>query len=187
MELDENNFVRQIKKKNKKALDFAVDRYGNLVFKVVRSVLNTNYFSQYVEECVNDVFWAVWNNIQSFDEAKGSFKHWISAIAKYKAIDYKRRLYKHSTTECIDENLLGLEVSTENAIVSQENREELLRAIHELKEEDREIFIRRYFLDEEIESIAKTFSVDRNLVDQRLSRGRRFLREKLTLLKGEVR
>lgn len=55
-----------------------------------------------------------------------------------------------------------------------------------MKDEDREIFIRRYFLYEDIENIAKTFGVDRNLIDKRLSRGRKFLKEKLVLLKGEI-
>lgn len=74
----------------------------------------------------------------------------------------------------------------ESIIISKENREELLRAINDMKDEDREIFIRRYFLYEGIESIAKTFGVERNLIDKRLSRGRKFLKEKLTLLEGEI-
>ena len=57
---------------------------------------------------------------------------------------------------------------------------------NDMKDEDREIFIRRYFLGEGIENIARTFSVDRNVVDQRLSRGRQYLKEKLVFLKGEM-
>lgn len=186
MDIDENNFIIQIKKKNTKALDFVVDNYSNLVFKVTRSVLNSGFHSQSIEECVNDVFWSVWNNIESFDEEKGNFKYWITAVAKYKAIDYKRKLFKESIAECIDDYSLSDEVSTENLIISKENRKELLKAINDLKDEDREIFIRRYFLYEEVENIAKTFGVNRNLVDKRLSRGRKFLKEKLILLKGEI-
>ncbi|SUY65194.1 RNA polymerase factor sigma-70 [Clostridium sporogenes] len=55
-----------------------------------------------------------------------------------------------------------------------------------MKKEDREIFIRRYFLDEKVENIANAFGVNRNLIDKRLSRGRKFLKEKLILLKGEI-
>lgn len=186
MNIDENNFIKQIKSKNPEALDFVVDSYSNLVFKVTRSVLNSDFHNEYVEECINDVFWAVWNNIESFDEEKGAFKYWITAIAKYKAIDYKRKLFKQSTTENIDDYAFCDEVSTEKVIISKENKEELFKAINEMKDEDKEIFIRRYFLYEGIENIAKTFGVDRNLVDKRLSRGRKFLKEKLILLKGEI-
>ncbi|WP_373845511.1 sigma factor-like helix-turn-helix DNA-binding protein, partial [Clostridium sp.] len=61
-----------------------------------------------------------------------------------------------------------------------------LEAINKMNSRDKEIFIRRYFLYEGIENIAKSFGVDRGLVDKRLSRGRKFLKEKLIVLKGEV-
>lgn len=186
MNIDENNFIAQIKNKNPEALEFAVDNYSKLVFKVAHSVLNSSFHSQHIEECVNDVFWAVWNNIESFDEKKGSFKYWITAISKYKAIDYKRKFFKESTVECIDDCTISDEVSTEKIIISKENRQELLKAIDGMKDQDREIFIRRYFLYEGIENIAKAFGVERNLVDKRLSRGRKFLKEKLILLKGDI-
>lgn len=186
MNINENNFIEQIKKKNAKALEFVVDNYSNLVFKVVRTVLNSSFDAQPAEECANDVFWAVWNNIESFDCEKGNFKYWITAISKYKAIDYKRKLFKQSTHGCIDDYNLQDELNIENVLILMENRDELLTAINDMKSEDKEIFIRRYFLYEGIENIAKTFGVDRNLVDKRLSRGRKFLREKLIPLKGEI-
>lgn len=181
---DENNFIRKIKNKDSKGLEFVVDNYSNLIFKIIYNVLNSGFHSQYAEECANDVFLGVWDNIDSFDEEKGEFKHWIAAISKYKAIDYKRKLYKQSTDECIDDYPLPSEVSTEGLIISEENNEELFTAIDFLNEEDKEIFIRRYFLHEDIDNIAKEFGVNRNLVDKRLSRGRKFLKKKLLLLKG---
>lgn len=186
MKVDDSNFIKEIKKKNTKALEFIVDEYSNLVFKVAGSVLNSSFHHQYVEECVNDIYWSVWNNIDSFDQEKGNFKYWITAIAKYKAIDYKRKLFKESIAEPIDDYIPSEEESIENMLVGKENREELLKAIDGMKEQDREIFIRRYFLYEGVENIAKSFGVNRNLVDKRFSRGRKFLKEKLMVLKGEV-
>lgn len=185
MRINEQNFIREIKNRNQQGLEFVVDHYSNLVFKIVGSVLNSRFYHQYVEECSNDVFLAVWNHISSFDEEKGEFKHWIAAVAKYKAIDYQRKLYKHHNVECIDDYALNDEVSLERIVVSKENKEELLHAIHTMNDDDREIFIRRYFLQENIETIANNFGVDRNWVDQRLSRGRKVLRKNL-ILNGEV-
>lgn len=186
MKIDEDNFIRQLKYKDSKALDFIVDEYSNLIFKIIRTVLNSNFHSQYVEECANDVFWSVWSNIDSFDEQKGNFKYWIAAISKYKAIDYKRKLFNQNNIESIDDHILCDHTSIENDFILNENKEEIFEAINYMKKEDREIFIRRYFLDEKIESIANTFGVNRNLIDKRLSRGRKFLKEKLILLKGEI-
>ncbi|MCW6112431.1 sigma-70 family RNA polymerase sigma factor [Clostridium sporogenes] len=186
MKIDANNFIEQIKYKNTKALDFIIDEYSNLVFKILHTMLNSNFHSQYVEECANDVFWSVWNNIDSFDEKKGNFKHWIAAISKYKAIDYKRKLFKQNIIESIDDHVLFDDTSIENNVILSENKEEIFQVMNDMKKEDREIFIRRYFLDEKVENIAKIFGVNRNLIDKRLSRGRKFLREKLILLKGEI-
>ncbi|CDI49929.1 sigma-70 family RNA polymerase sigma factor [Clostridium tetani] len=187
MNINEQNFIKEIRKRNTRALDYIVDNYSNLVFKIVGGVLNSSFYFQHVEECANDVFWSVWNNIESFDEEKGEFKHWIAAISKYKAIDYKRKLFKESTVEDIDDyyNLCD-EISTENIVVSKENKKEVLNAINNMKDEDREIFIRRYFLYEGVENIAKIFGVNRNSIDKRLSRGRKVLKKDLMHLKGEI-
>ncbi|NFV14564.1 sigma-70 family RNA polymerase sigma factor [Clostridium sporogenes] len=186
MKIDEDNFITQIKYKNSKALDFIVEEYSNLVFKIIHTVLNSNFHSQYVEECANDVFWSVWSNIDSFDREKGNFKYWIAAISKYKAIDYKRKLFKQNNIESIDNHILFGDTNIENNAILNENKKEILEAMNYMKKEDQEIFIRRYFLDEKVEDIAKIFGVNRNLIDKRLSRGRKFLKEKLILLKGEI-
>lgn len=185
MEIKDTNCVNQLKKKNIKALEFIIDKYGNLVYSVVRKVLNEGFNEPYVEECTNDVFLSVWNNIASFDEAKGNLKCWLAAISKYKAIDYQRKLYKQISIEWLDENQVYDEFTTENIVISKENRKELLTAIGDMNQQDREIFVRRYFLSEDIENIARTFAMDRNVVYQRLSRGRKLLKEKL-VVKGEI-
>ncbi len=185
MDIGEHNFVGQMKKKNTGALEFVVDHYANLVVYVVRGVLNPGYLSQYTDECVNDVFWAVWNHIYSFDEERGCFKSWLAAIARYRAIDCKRRLLSQQTKECQSSDDAGHDgAAVESAVIARESGRELLQAINELKAEDREIFIRRYFLDDRIDHIADSLQMDRNLVDKRLSRGRKLLREKLRHLKG---
>lgn len=186
MNIDENNFVEQIKRKNSKALEFVVDEYSNLVFKVVRTVLNSTFQLQYSEECVNDVFWAVWNNIGSFDPEKGKFKYWMTAIAKYKAVDYKRKLFNESTNDSVDNYNFQCGIDTEQTIISKENRKEILKAMKDMKELDKQIFIRRYFLCENIENIAESYGLNRNTIDKKLSRSRKFLREKLIILKGEI-
>ncbi|MDD7793176.1 sigma-70 family RNA polymerase sigma factor [Clostridium sp. 'White wine YQ'] len=186
MTINETNFIKQIKLRNTKALDFMVDTYSNLVFKVAHSVLNSSFYANYVEECVNDIFFSIWNNIESFDEEKGDFKYWITAISKYKAIDYKRKLYRLNTSEALDEYVMPDEVNVENLLISKENRTEIIESLNILNPQDKEIFIRRYFLYEDVCDIAKSFGVDRNIIDKKLSRGRKQLKAKLMPLKGEV-
>lgn len=55
--------------------------------------------------------------------------------------------------------------------------------IKDLKGMDREIFIRRYLIQEDIVDIANYLGVNRSVVDNRLSRSRKILKEKLEILK----
>lgn len=185
MAINTTNYVAQLKQKNRRALEFIMDEYGNLVYSVVRKVLPDGCGETYIEECLNDVFLAVWNNSAGFEESKGDFKCWLAAVAKYKAVDCRRRLCRQDSVEYLADREAYSELTTENIVVAKENRDELLAAIHDLNEQDREIFIRRYFLAEDIEYIARMFRVERNVIDQRLSRGRKFLKEKL-VWKGEM-
>ncbi len=188
MKINKGNFINEMKKSNPKSLDFLVDEYSNLIFKIINNVLNSSFYSDHTEECMNDILWSIWTNIDSFDEDKGEFKSWICTISKFKAIDYKRKLFKSSTIEDIEDHDYNLssEDNTEGLLIEKENSKELLSAINKMDDEDQEIFVRRYFLDEKIESIASSFGVDRSLVDKRLSRGRKFLKKKLVTLKGEM-
>lgn len=41
MKITETNLVKQLKKKNSKDLDFLVNNYSNLLYKVIYNVLNS--------------------------------------------------------------------------------------------------------------------------------------------------
>ena len=58
MKIKESNFVEELSHKNERALEYVMVHYGGLVKSVVHRYLNV--LSQYEEECMNDVFFAVW-------------------------------------------------------------------------------------------------------------------------------
>ncbi|WP_232423588.1 MULTISPECIES: sigma factor [Bacillus] len=45
----------------------------------------------FIDEIVNDVFITLWFHIDSYDEDKALFQHWLISVSKYKAIDFKRK------------------------------------------------------------------------------------------------
>ncbi|MFL0196298.1 sigma factor-like helix-turn-helix DNA-binding protein [Clostridium sp. WILCCON 0269] len=67
--------------------------------------------------------------------------------------------------------------------MSKESKAEVIKAIKELKDIDRKIFIRRYLIQEDIVDIASSLGISRSIVDNRLSRGRKVLKEKLNFLR----
>ncbi|MBC8061698.1 MAG: sigma-70 family RNA polymerase sigma factor [Clostridiaceae bacterium] len=186
MKIDENNFISEIKKKNYKSMDYIVDIHGNLIYKIVYSLLSKNYNVSSVEECTNDVFMKIWQNINYFDIGKGTFKTWIMTIAKFQAIDYKRKLIKYSDYADVDNLILSSDEDIENSFILVERRNEILSVIYKMKEPDKNIFLKRYFLDEDINKIAESLGLTKAAVENRLSRGRKFLKGNLINYQEEV-
>ncbi len=149
-----------------------IDNYNGLLTSVIRKHISP--INNYEEECISDVLLAIWDNIEGFNEKESSFKNWICAIARYKAIDYKRKYISKISEELnqelsyIDENLYKLEL--------EEDIEELLSS---LNHKDRELF-RRYYLDgDKLEEIAVENNTNVSNLHSRLSRGRKKIRRSI--------
>lgn len=165
--------IKYIKKKNPKGMEMLIDQYNPLLTSIARFHLGT--LINYEEECVSDTLLAIWDNIDGFEKDKNSLKNWICAIAKYKAIDYKRKyLSKIDTsslgdqTYYIDKNLLKIEI-----------QDELNETLNCLSKEDREIFKRYYLNDESVVEIANDKKLAISSVHSKLSRGRAKIRKSL--------
>ncbi|MBV4425710.1 MAG: sigma-70 family RNA polymerase sigma factor [Clostridium tyrobutyricum] len=183
MSIDQNNFVNKLKCRNPKALEYIFNTYADTVYRVIYRVFASSEYVTYVDECINDSFMCVWNNIDAFDIQKGNFKNWLMTIAKYKAINYKKKIIKSKNIDCIEDYVFSSKEQVEDILVSKENKNEVIKAIGQLKKLDREIFIRRYLIQEDIIDIAESMGVNRNVIDNRLTRGRKILKEKLAFLK----
>lgn len=186
MKITEDNLAIQLQKKNIKALDFLVDTYSNLLYKVIYNVLISYGDKETIEECLNDVFLSIWDNSDKFTGNPEKFVHWICVIAKYKAIDYQRKLSKNKEVININECVIQSDLTPEDKLLANENRDEILNIIKEMNETDKKIFVMRFFLNESINDIALTLDVSRNVVDTRLSRGKKQLKQKLMSSKKEV-
>ncbi|OFI06768.1 ECF RNA polymerase sigma factor SigW [Clostridium acetireducens DSM 10703] len=186
LKISKENFIDFMLKRDEGALEFAVDLYGDLVYRVVYSSLSKGFQVNSIEECVNDVFLAIWDNIDSYDKVKGNFKSWIIAISKYKAIDYIRKYSKEEHLEFLENIILEDKCNVEKLVIAKEDKERVLKMLDELKDIDKEIFVDRYLLGEEISKIAEKLNVDRSVIDNRLSRGRKFLKKKFLSLKEDI-
>ncbi|MEG1311951.1 MAG: sigma factor, partial [Romboutsia sp.] len=100
MKINEKNFITKLRSKNEDALEYVIDNYGWIINSIVKKHLYN--LKDYQDECVNDILLGIWNNIDSFDENKNSFKNWVGGISKYKTIDYRRKYLKYIDVEDID-------------------------------------------------------------------------------------
>lgn len=154
------------------ALELLIDKYGGLIKSIV--YYHLKYFPEYREECMQDIFLAIWRNIKSYNADKNSLKNWIGAVSKYKCIDYKRKYYKEICFEELDESVAGPESFAQNELA-----EEIESILNCLDKDDRELFYRHYILGEKICRIAKSKDKSSAFFYNRLSRGREKIRRSL--------
>ncbi len=185
MKISETNLPKQLQKKNIKALDFLVDNYSNLLYKVIFNVLGSYKDKGIIEECLNDVFLSIWDNANMFSGKPEKFVNWICIISKYKSIDYQRKLSKNNELVNIDNCNIPCDLTPEDIILANESRDEMLRYINEMNDIDKKIFLMRFYLKESINDIAFKLNISRNVVDTRLYRGKKLLKQKLESSKKE--
>ena len=176
LEITEENFIEQMKKENEKALEYVIENYGWILKTVLKKHLF--YLMDRYDECMNDCLFAIWENINSYNPDKSSFKNWAGGIAKYKAIDCTRKYLK----DLDNANIADMDISTQDnplkEILRGEISKETENMLSSLSQEDKQIFIKLYFEDKSMKEISQDTGLSKSVLYNRLSRGRREMRNK---------
>lgn len=181
-----------------RALEALVRRYSREMSYFIRLVLDGVGTPQDAEECANDLFVAVWQEIESFDARRGSLRTWITMRGKYIALDRRRQIQRRQAAftsldgdegsnaasgeaRAFDAARSGAlnENSMEGLLEQRERREELRRALASLPELDRTLVYMRYFQLASTEEICRKTNLTRHAIDTRLWRARKQLRDVL--------
>lgn len=159
------------------ALELAIDRYGAYVAKIVAAFLNRRMPQEDMEEAVSDVFVALWNSRERLEG--DDLRPYLAAIARNMA---RQRLRSFRPAELLAEETElpdesdGPEGITETA----ESAAEVRRAVDSLPPEERELFLRFYYLDQTVAEISAVTGQNQATLRSRLRRGRMKLKQYLT-------
>lgn len=178
--IDKDNFIKGLKYKDLKALDYFVDNYSDLALKVSYGVLNNIELSK---ECANEVLLKVWDNITSFKGSNEEFIKWFAVITKRHAIDFLRKEKRQNTLELKEDIAYTLDDSTFEEVSRKLRGDELKSRLDMLDESSKEIIIRRYFEDKSIEEISSNLGIGKSAVSNRLLRAKKKLKQ---LFKGGI-
>lgn len=184
--------------RNPRALEALIRRYSREMSYFIRVVLDTAGTPQDAEECANDLFVTVWQDIESYDPTRGALRTWLTMRAKYIALDRRRQIQRRQALAMTSlegsefaygregEPLSGeipadraSEHSMEGLLEQRERREELRQALASLPELDRMLVYMRYFKLASTEDICKKTGLTRHAIDTRLWRARKALRDVL--------
>ena len=176
MKANENNFIDLIKKQKEEGILYVIETYGGLLHSIVRKRLFTA--PDRIEECMNDIFLGIWRNIDSFDEAKGSFESWAAGVARLEAIDALRKLKREFDTVPLEEMEIPQEDPSFEELTGQELSKETEEILACLKPKDQELFRRIFIEEEEPEEAGAALGLRRDNVYVRLFRGKQKIRSK---------
>ena len=156
-----------IRAKNQEGLSLLIDKYGGLISYISKNIGNLN--SEDMCECVSDVIFLIWQNIDKFDIAKASFKTWITIITHNCTIDYIRKTNKNKTVPI--DNIIDTAVTEYDFELLNTNK--IIELLDKLPPPDNEIFYRRFLLGEEVKLIATSLNASEDSIYKRILRGRK--------------
>ena len=162
-------------KRDENAILHTQRKYGSACQSLANQILGD---PQDAEECVNDAYLKVWNLIPP--EHPRSLFAFVSRIVRNISLDRYRFNRAEKRSRHADIMFSELEECLADETVMVENEEGVVDAVNRflktLDRENRLLFVRRYFYMDSNEELAKTFSVNENIIRQRLFRTREKLK-----------
>ncbi|MFV0515910.1 MAG: RNA polymerase sigma factor [Aminipila sp.] len=177
--MTDKKIIKLLKTNPEKGLSKAIDLYGGIVKWVCSKILGTSC-TQDLEECISDVFFKLWKNIDKFDlTCNVALSSYICGIARHTAIDYRRKQHPNIELIPLEENDLGIDLDFADELALKINSSILQEAIDSLQEPDRSIFILRYYFCYKVKEIALTLDITAKSVENKLYRGKDTLKKSL--------
>lgn len=177
MEINERNFVKQLKRKNENALLYVIENYGWVLKTVVKRQMGT--LPQMWDDCMNDTLLAVWDNIESFDPAKSEFQNWLAGVCRFKALTYVRKYIEFSREDLMEQMPEWEDEAAEREFLRREYEEEVGRILSYLKKDDAMIFRLVYLEGLSMDEVAAKMNLSKTAIYGRISRGRKQIRKSI--------
>jgi len=163
--------VRRIAGGDKRALEALYTRHSDRTFKFLLR-LTANRAA--AEDLTHDVFLEIWRGASRF-EARSSVTTWILSIARYKALDTRRK--QRNLTE---HDLPGRSEPTPEMTAIELSSSKLMReCLTKLSTEHQEIIDLVYYHEMAVKEVSEILGIPENTVKTRMFYARKKLKEML--------
>lgn len=178
--LDDRKIIELFFERSEQAISELSNKYGYVCSKVAFNILNNK---QDAEECVNDAYLGIWNTIPP--QNPNPLLSYVCRIVRNLSVNKYHKNTAKKRNSIYDVALDELEnCFSSSALVEDEfNAIETARIIDEfletLNQENRIMFVRRYWYSDSIDELAKLFQTSNHNISVRLSRTREKLKKHL--------
>lgn len=145
--LDDRELIYWIASREKEALEALYSRYSTSVYSLAMFMLKQQALA---EEVTQDIFLNIWQKAASYNADRGELRTWIMSVAHHKVIDVIRS--RRRTLAMTDpggyetlEYLPAAQISTEEEVERNLDRERIMKALETLPEAQREVILLAYF------------------------------------------
>ncbi len=175
----------ELSKEPEMLLQRLMDEYMGFVYSIVHKKLSVVATKEDIEETVSDVFVNLYKSLAYFDSEKSSIKTFIGVIGKNTATDRYRQLIRNnffSLSGTDYPEMQDQEADIDKNYIKKEEHETIFKAVFNLKEPNRTIIFRRFYLDETVLEISIKTGYSPNAIQKRL---KRTLKKLKTILEGD--
>ena len=178
--LDDKSIIELFFGRSEKALEELDSKYGKLCHKLSHNILNNKLDA---EECVNDAYLSVWNAIPP--AKPDPLRAYLCKVVRNLSLKfyYKKTAEKRNSAYDIAMQELEDCLSAPDAVEAELETRELTHMIEgfleTLSEENRVIFLRRYWFSDSYAEIAERVGISEKSVSMRLVRIRNQLKQYL--------
>lgn len=178
--MEDEQIIELYWERNELAITKTADKYGSFLMYLAMNILSVH---EDAEECVNDTYEKAWNSIPP--ERPQFLRAWLGKITRNAALNVWNRNHAgkryngmgvvfDELADCIPDAR-----NVEQQIEAAELGAMISRWLKTLKEEERALFVRRYWNGESLEYLAGEFRMRPSQLAQKMYRLRKQLKKTL--------
>lgn len=174
--MQEKEIIELIRAKDEKGAEELLLHYGPLMRYIIAPILPN---AQDQEECLSEITMRIWDKIGLYDEVRGNWSSWLTALTRNTALNQARKNKTHISMSELPENIPSKEPTPEEVVLRKEKQAIIKQALLELPTTERLLFYRKYYYRQPTAQIAAEMGMTERAVEGKLYRLKKQLRKKL--------
>ena len=178
--MEDEQIISLYFKRDEAAISETAAKYGKFCHSIALNILSVNADA---EECVNDTYLQAWNSIPP--QRPNIFRAWLGRVVRNLAINLWNKNHRQKRYAGIEQLFDELEdcipspVTLERKLEEEELTTFLNTWLASLSQEDRVLFMRRYWNGEAVKVLAAAYSTTPGSMAKRMHKLRQQLRLRL--------